>query len=115
MPKKWSKPEALFNGKDLSGWTVDSDDAEAWKVEGGELINRVVNWEKGWLLTDRDYADFVLRLEFLLPRPRGIGNDNSGVFVRFRNPRRRVPDRTTEPPERIPLFALLPLLSTLNS
>jgi choline dehydrogenase-like flavoprotein len=39
------------------------------------------------------FENFILRLEFLLPHPRGQGNDNSGVFVRFRNPQKRVPDR----------------------
>ena len=29
--------------------------------------------------------NFTLRLEFCLPHPRGNSNDNSGVFVRFRN------------------------------
>jgi hypothetical protein len=39
------------------------------------------------------FDDFVLRLKFQLPRPTGSGNDNSGVFVRFRDPRLNVPDR----------------------
>jgi choline dehydrogenase-like flavoprotein len=33
------------------------------------------------------YDDFTLRLDFCLPHPRGTGNDNSGVFLRFRNPK----------------------------
>nr|WP_277751888.1 family 16 glycoside hydrolase [Dankookia rubra] len=33
------------------------------------------------------FADFTLRLDFCLPHPRGGSNDNSGVFVRFRDPR----------------------------
>jgi hypothetical protein len=40
-----------------------------------------------------NFGDFTLRLQFKLAHPTGPGNDNSGVFVRFRDPRRRVSDR----------------------
>lgn len=33
------------------------------------------------------FDDFTLRLDFCLPHPRGNSNDNSGVFLRFRNPK----------------------------
>jgi len=33
-------------------------------VEDGELVNRVDGKRRGWLLTERDYGDFILRLEF---------------------------------------------------
>lgn len=33
------------------------------------------------------FGDFVLRAQFLLSKPTGEGNDNSGIFVRFRDPR----------------------------
>jgi hypothetical protein len=33
------------------------------------------------------FENFILRLNFLLAHPFGPGNDNSGVFVRFRDPR----------------------------
>ncbi len=32
--------------------------------------------------TPEPFEDFILRLDFLLPHPRGNNNDNSGVFVR---------------------------------
>ena len=35
----------------------------------------------------QQFENFILRLDFLLPHPRGNNNDNSGVFVRFRDPR----------------------------
>lgn len=41
------------------------------------------------------FENFMLRLDFLLPHPRGNNNDNSGVFVRFRDP--RLPDPTPDP------------------
>lgn len=37
---------------------------------------------------------FTLRLEFKTLRPTGVGNDNSGVFVRFLDPRQPVTDRS---------------------
>ena len=33
------------------------------------------------------FDNFVLRLDFCLPHPRDNGNDNSGIFLRFRNPK----------------------------
>ncbi len=39
--------------------------------------------------TPRVFGDFVLRLQFRLDRE----DDNSGIFVRFRDPRQPVPDR----------------------
>jgi choline dehydrogenase-like flavoprotein len=41
------------------------------------------------------FENFILRLDFLLPHPRGVNNDNSGVFVRFRDP--RLPDPAPDP------------------
>lgn len=41
------------------------------------------------------FENFILRLDFLLPHPRGDINDNSGVFVRFRDP--RLPDPAPDP------------------
>jgi hypothetical protein len=43
------------------------------------------------------FDDFTLRLDFCLPHPRGASNDNSGVFVRFRDPRKPVLPGTPGP------------------
>ena len=45
----------------------------------------------------RQFDDFTLRLDFYLPHPRGNANDNSGVFVRFRDPRKPVLPGTPGP------------------
>src|SRR5215813_9531604 len=45
--------------------------------------------------TPQPFEDFILRLDFLLPHARGINNDNSGIFVRFRDP--RLPDPAPDP------------------
>jgi hypothetical protein len=43
----------------------------------------------------QQFEDFTLRLDFLLPHPRGNNNDNSGVFVRFCDS--RLPDPAPDP------------------
>src|SRR5437016_1482252 len=67
--------EALFNGKDLTGWKVNgSGKMSVWGAENGLLY---VNGKGGgWLLTEKEYADFELRLEFKIPE---MGN--SGVAL----------------------------------
>jgi hypothetical protein len=66
---------SLFNGKDLGGWKAYESQPENWTVEDGVLVCNGKGG--GWLGTDRDYADFVLRLEYRL-KPAG----NSGVYMR---------------------------------
>jgi hypothetical protein len=65
----------LFNGKDLSGWKVLGGKMEAWDAADGLLF--VKGGGGGWLMTEGEYADFELRLEFKLPKA-----GNSGVAVR---------------------------------
>jgi serine/threonine protein kinase/type 1 glutamine amidotransferase len=67
---------SLFNGKDLTGWVVDSGLRSCWRTGNGELIlTGPGDYRKsGFLLTDREYADFLLKFEFQ-PSP----NTNSGV------------------------------------
>ncbi|MGA2701592.1 MAG: family 16 glycoside hydrolase [Isosphaeraceae bacterium] len=68
----------LFNGRDLTGWTVDGNDSSGWRVEGGEIVASGRGWSRSdFLLTDREYTNFVLRLEFKVTE-----NANSGVGLR---------------------------------
>jgi hypothetical protein len=68
--------ESLFNGKDLTGWKVNQGGNMAvWGAENGILF--VNGRGGGWLMTDKEYADFEVRLEYKLP-PGG----NSGVALR---------------------------------
>ncbi len=56
---------SLFNGKDLTGWAVDSGAAERWKVEDGHIKGTGAgSATRGWLLSDKEYENFVLNLEF---------------------------------------------------
>ena len=56
---------SLFNGKDLTGWSVDSGAAERWKVEEGQIKGTGIGSAgRGWLLSEKEYENFVLTLEF---------------------------------------------------
>jgi len=59
----------------LTGWKVHDAKADVWAVEDGLLVCR--GDKGGWLGTEREYADFVLRLDYRL-KPGG----NSGVYLR---------------------------------
>jgi hypothetical protein len=68
--------EPLFNGKDLTGWKVQKGGKiSAWGAQDGILYTSGSGG--AWLMTDKEYADFELRLEFKVP-PKG----NSGVALR---------------------------------
>jgi hypothetical protein len=70
-PKGFSK---LFNGKDVEGWKAHNGKTEAWTVKKGVLG---VNGNGGWLMTEKEYGDFELRLQYKLPK-----GGNSGVALR---------------------------------
>ena len=74
--QKNTESVSLFNGVDLSGWTIHG--TEKWYVEDGDLVceNGSDN-EYGYLSTDEYYDDFVLTLEY-----KQESNGNSGVFFR---------------------------------
>lgn len=67
----------LFDGEGLSGWTRFGGDpkAEAWTVEEGLIVSQ--GHGGGWLGTEREYGNFVLRLDFRLSP-----GSNSGVYLR---------------------------------
>jgi len=67
---------SLFNGKDLSGWTING--TEKWYVKNGELICESGPEKKyGYLNTNKKFKNFDLSLEF-----KQSANGNSGVFFR---------------------------------
>jgi hypothetical protein len=66
----------IFNGKDLSGWTVHG--TEKWYVENGELVcESGPDKQYGYLSTTTPYNNFILQLKF-----KQEANGNSGVFIR---------------------------------
>src|SRR5262249_10607311 len=66
---------ALFNGKDLTGWKTHDGKLASWGTDKGVLF--VKGGGGGWLMTEKEYGDFELHLDFKVPR-RG----NSGVALR---------------------------------
>ncbi len=66
----------LYNGQDLSGWHVQNGKIEAWKANG-EMISCVAPGG-GWLTSDKEYGDFVFRIEWKIG-PAG----NSGIGIRY--------------------------------
>ena len=76
--KKSDVPEGftpLFNGKDLAGWKVLNGKMEVWGAKDGILF--VEGGGGGWLMTEKEYGDFEIRLEFKVPK-----KGNSGVALR---------------------------------
>src|SRR5437868_1878199 len=64
----------LFNGKDLTGWKR-FDGKAAWSATNGMIV--CDGKGGGWLGTEREYDNFVLRLEYRL-----VPGGNSGVYLR---------------------------------
>lgn len=78
---------SLFDGKSLDGWRL-MNGAE-FVVEDGVLKHDV---GMGWLRSDKEYADFILRLEFRFMKPKQDG----GVFLRSGMEGKNWPDRKYE-------------------
>jgi len=71
-----AKKEKLFNGKDLSGWTIYG--TEKWYAEDGLLVcESGPDEEYGYLGTEKEFKNFELTLEF-----KQGADGNSGVFFR---------------------------------
>lgn len=70
------KKQTLFNGKDLTGWTIHG--TEKWFVENGELVcESGPEKQYGYLSTNKKYKDFEFTVKF-----KQEANGNSGVFIR---------------------------------
>ena len=74
----------LFNGKDLSGWRAVPKDAKldakgTWEVLPGGVL-KCSGKPTGYLATEQEYADYVLRLEWKYA-PTDLKRPNSGVLL----------------------------------
>jgi len=79
---------ALFNGKDLSGWTADVPEADknpsvkpSFIVRDGKLVS--LGKPLGHLVTEKEYANYRLTVEYRFPGKGG----NCGVLVHSSKPR----------------------------
>jgi hypothetical protein len=67
----------LFNGKNLDGWVQRGGKAKYTAAEGQIVGTSVPNTTNSFLCTKKDYADFILELEFKVHK-----DLNSGVQIR---------------------------------
>src|SRR5699024_1394578 len=69
--------QPLFNGENLDGWHQLNGDAKYTVEEGVIVGTTVLNTPNSFLVTDKEYGDFILELEFKV-------NDhmNSGIQIR---------------------------------
>ena len=72
----------IFNGKDLSGWVGIDGDTSSYYVKDSLLICKATG--KVHIFTDKEFANFVFRLQIKLD-PGG----NNGVGIRGRSARSR--------------------------
>ncbi len=82
-PDPARKTISLFNGKNMEGWrhhfSGGGKMADTWIVEDGVMICR--GSPAGYIYTDREFSDFLLRLEWRFdPVTKKAGN--SGVLMR---------------------------------
>ncbi len=73
----------LFDGRTLQGW--EGDTAVTWRVEDGAIVGGSLTTtvpRNDFLVTTRDYANFILRLEYKLEGTEGFLN--SGIQFRSR-------------------------------
>ncbi len=76
-PKMWTAPEAIFNGKDLTGWQPIGNPANShWIVADGLLVNEAKGANLKSVAT---YTDFKLHFEVNCP-----DESNSGFYLRGR-------------------------------
>jgi hypothetical protein len=76
-----TKPKAtiLFNGKDLTGWSVYNADEGVWKVKDGVLVCTGENSRRGgaWLMSDQEFSDGMFYAEYRI-----VEKGNSGMAIR---------------------------------
>ena len=82
------QPQALFNGKDLTGWHADVPAADSnvrlrspFLVRNGALVS--LGEPRGHLITDSSYHDYRLEVEYRFSAEPG----NAGVLVHASTPR----------------------------
>jgi hypothetical protein len=67
----------LFNGKDLLGWKITDGSAEVSVEEGVIVARQTDTMNFPYLVTEKEFGDFILELEARLTGPL-----NSGVLIR---------------------------------
>jgi len=66
----------LFNGKNFDGWTIMGKPQGFSVTPEGTIRSTFGKWG-GWMRTNKEYSDFILRVEWKVAK-----RSNSGVFIR---------------------------------
>lgn len=81
---QYGEPITLFNGKDLSGWSlINPNQKSGFSVKDGVMVNNPVqpgdgtHISYGNLRTDGEFEDFNLKIEVNVP-----AGSNSGIYLR---------------------------------
>jgi 3-keto-disaccharide hydrolase len=75
----------LFNGKDLSGWKIFVEPKSkvkpetVWSVKDGIIICK--GQPLGYLITEKDYSNYILKVQWRWTPDSDNNKRNSGVFV----------------------------------
>jgi hypothetical protein len=83
MRAEEGKPTDLFNGKDLTGWRVWTNPKSKSKADPDKVfvakdgVIECAGLPEGYIITDKEYGDYVLELEWKWPGKPG----NSGVLL----------------------------------
>jgi len=64
---------SLFNGKDLSGWTIGDKEADSWRVEDGAII---AQGPRSHLFTEQQFKNFIFKAE-VMTKP----GSNGGIYI----------------------------------
>jgi len=86
--KEKGKTIELFNGKNLDGWKIYLDPKAKVKAKPEEVFKVTegvidcTGRPNGYILTEKEYGDYVLEVEWRWPARAG----NSGVFVHVSGP-----------------------------
>ncbi len=81
--------QPLFNGKDMAGWKQFMPDKtvkpeNVWSVKEGVIICAGGNKPAGYIVTEKEYANYVLKLQWRFPADSKGGN--SGVLLHVQPP-----------------------------
>src|SRR5262245_38669222 len=80
----------LFNGKDMTGFKLFPENAEAtFQVKDGTIV--VSGKPNGYFYTEKGYKNYVLKFDWMYTRPADLTDDekfngNSGCLVHIQTP-----------------------------
>jgi hypothetical protein len=80
----------LFNGKDLSGWKIFVEPKSkvkpesVWSVKDGIIICK--GQPLGYLITEKDFSNYILKVQWRWTPDSDNNKRNSGVFVHVSGP-----------------------------